>query len=103
MKNLLALVGTVVVGFALLGWYLGWYSVAVKSNPDGKYNFAGDVDSRKIADDLRSAGKKVGKVLNDETPTAPTTASTGFVGPPLPASLLPPPSNAPQTDRKSVV
>ena len=94
MKNLLAFVGLVVVGFAGLGWYLGWYNIAVKSTTDGKYNVAGDIDSRKIADDLRNAGKKVGKVLNDETPTAPTTATTSFVGPPLPASLVQgPPEN----------
>ena len=93
MKNLLALVGLVVVGFAGLGWYLGWYKLSVKSTTDGKYNVAGDVDSRKITDDVKNFGKKVGKVLNDETPAAPTTSGTSFVGPPLPASLLPPPTN----------
>jgi len=93
MKNLLALVGLAVVGFGGLGWYLGWYNLNVKSTPDGKYNVAGDVDSRKITDDVKNFGKKVGKVLNDETPATPATGNN-FVGPPLPANLLPPPSNA---------
>ena len=102
MKNLLAFVGLLVVGFGGLGWYLGWYNLSVKSTSDGKYNVAGDVDSRKITDDVKNFGKKVGKVLNDETPAAPTTAGTSFVGPPLPASLLPPPSNAAQTGGISI-
>ena len=97
MKNLLALVGLLVVGFGGLGWYLGWYNLNVKSTPDGKYNVAGDIDSRKITDDVKNFGKKVGKVLNDETPATPTTTSLSggsFVGPPLPPSLVQgPPEN----------
>ena len=95
MKNLLALVGLLVVGFGGLGWYLGWYNLAVKSTADGKYNVAGDIDSHKITDDVKNFGKKVGKVLADDTPATPTTGpGSTFVGPPLPASLLPPPDNA---------
>ena len=92
MKNLLALVGLIVVGFGGLGWYLGWYNLAVKSTPDGKYNVAGDVDSKKITDDVKNFGKKVGKVLNDETPGTPSTGSS-FVGPPLPPHMQGPPEN----------
>ena len=88
MKNLLALVGLIVVGFAGLGWYLGWYNLAVKSTPDGKYNVAGDVDSRKITDDIKNAGKKLGKVLNEETGSTPATGNN-FVGPPVPGHMQP--------------
>ena len=96
MKNLLALVGLLVVGFGGLGWYLGWYNLAVKSSADGKYNVAGDIDSKKIGDDVKNFGKKVGKVLADDTPPTPTTGpGSNFVGPPLPPGMLPPADNAP--------
>src|SRR5438067_7434707 len=35
MRNLLALIGALVVGVGGLGWYLGWYKVQVGKAPDG--------------------------------------------------------------------
>ena len=36
MRNLLALVGFIVVMFAGLGWYFNWYSFNIKASTDGK-------------------------------------------------------------------
>src|SRR5262245_1157615 len=38
MRNLLALVGLLVVGFAIVGWYCGWYTVSINREPDGNLN-----------------------------------------------------------------
>ncbi|MGL6074226.1 MAG: hypothetical protein ACRC8S_08700 [Fimbriiglobus sp.] len=83
MKNLLAFVGFVVVGFAGLGWYLGWYNLNVKTGADGKLNVSGDIDTKAITEDAKKFGQKVGKVIQNET-------DPGFVGPPSPADLKKP-------------
>ena len=93
MKNLLAFVGLVVVGFGGLGWYLGWYNLNVKSTSDGKLNVAGDIDPKKITTDVKNFGAKVGKVLNEESAPATAPAGSTFVGPPLPAHLQPRPDD----------
>jgi hypothetical protein len=81
MKNLLALVGLIVVAFGGLGWYFGWYNVILKTGTDGKVNVSADIDSKKIAEDAKKFGEKVGKVIqNDDTPS-------NFMGPQLPDSM----------------
>src|SRR4051794_8857706 len=51
MRNLLALIGLVVVGFGGIGWYLGWYHLSVAKGPEGTVEIKVDVDSKKVADD----------------------------------------------------
>ena len=57
MRNLLALIGAVVVAFVGLGWYLGWYSFALSPSGDGKQRIQVDVDTNKIAEDAKRAGQ----------------------------------------------
>jgi hypothetical protein len=94
MKNLLAFVGLLVVGFGGLGYYLDWYNIDIHKNANGKVNIAGDIDPGKIAGDVKNFGNKVGKVIGDQpAQSTPATGST-FVGPPLPASLQQRPDNS---------
>lgn len=54
MRNLLALVGLVVVLFLGLGWYLDWYSfrpAPVLTDP-GRKTYTIDINTKKITDDV---------------------------------------------------
>jgi hypothetical protein len=95
MRNLLALLGLAIVVFAGLGWYLGWYHVAVAPAADGHKKVEFDVNTSKLQTDV-SAGLDKGKQLVDSfrkdsptPPTAPAEGSKDFVGPPKPSNLPP--------------
>ena len=93
MRNLLALVGLVVVGFVGVGWYCNWYAVRVQTGTDGKLNVSADVDQRKIGRDIGAAGEKFGKFVSSATKADAPTPPTGgpqFVGPPAPQFVGPP-------------
>lgn len=58
MRNMLALLGLVVVLFLGLGWYLDWYSfrpASVITDPSRK-TYTIDINTKKITDDV---GKKI--------------------------------------------
>jgi hypothetical protein len=84
MRNLLALVGLIVVGFAGLGWYFNWYSLQVKTGTDGKVNVSGDVDLKKIKTDAGAFTDKVGQALRNAN--QPPEHPDGLMGPPMPKS-----------------
>jgi hypothetical protein len=95
VRNLLALLGLAIVLFAGLGWYLGWYHVALAPAADGHKKVEFDVDTSKLQSDV-SAGLDKGKQLVDSFRKDSTPAPEGskdFVGPPRPANL--PPTTAP--------
>ncbi len=86
MRNLLSLVGLVVVVFAGCGWYFKWYNVSVTAGTDGKQHISVDVDTRQMSKNLGEAKEKVGKLLADApTPPAGDPTRLEFVGPPAPA------------------
>ncbi len=59
MRNLLALIGAVVVLVVGLGWYLGWYTLGTEP---GKVEV--DFHTKKIADDIKKGSQSVGDLLN---------------------------------------
>ncbi len=59
MKNILALVGLLVVGFAGTGWYLGWYKLGVESGGSGHTKVNADLDTDKIKHDLQTGAKNI--------------------------------------------
>jgi hypothetical protein len=87
---MLALLGLVIVLFAGLGWYLGWYHVAVSPTADGHKKIEFDVDSSKLKDDV-STGIEKGKEFVDtfRKKDADPDAPKELVGPPKPANLTP--------------
>jgi hypothetical protein len=110
MKNLLALVGAVVVLVAGLGWYLGWYKVGV-SNGTGDVKF----DLKKVESDLKKEKETVGQFIKDHengkgVPAVPTGSipnSDGTFAPPSSPLQLPPlpspPSSTPGTVPSTIV
>jgi hypothetical protein len=91
VRNLLALLGLAIVLFAGLGWYLGWYHVALTPTPNGHKKVEFDINTSKVHDDV-SAGIDKGKQLVDSfrKDGPPAEGSKDFVGPPKPESLTPP-------------
>ncbi|OWK47404.1 hypothetical protein [Fimbriiglobus ruber] len=92
MRNLLALVGLVVVGFCGLGYYLNWYSFAVEPGLDGKQHIQVDVDTKKITTDAKTFGNRVEKVVENAQKSNGSELKTGtsdFVGPPAPIEVVP--------------
>lgn len=77
MKNLLALIGALVVGFAIGGWYLGWYQLGVTKTSDGNLHVETNVNTKKLADDSSEALKKAGAFVGDHLEKTATDAKTG--------------------------
>ncbi len=82
MRNILALIGLAVVGFAGLGWYFQWYSFASHTGLDGRTKYELDVDTKRIAEDAKTFGSKVSKAVAPEP--ASNAPAPGTVGPPAP-------------------
>lgn len=66
MRNLLALVGLLVVGFGLVGWYCGWYKLSVNKGQDGNVQIKTEVDTKKVTDDSSAFFQKVGQVIGEQ-------------------------------------
>ena len=86
MKNLLALIGLVVVVFLVGGAYFGWYSFSSRTGLDGRSQYQFDVDTNKIKDDARHAAERVGGAAAPAAKPAPALAPLppGVMGPPAP-------------------
>ena len=93
MRNILALIGLLVVGFAGVGWYCGWYTLSVKKNTDGKLQIQTEVNTNKVSDDTSGFFNTVGKVIGEQGQKGgqPTTTPVNTPGP---ASAPPPPAKA---------
>ncbi len=83
MKNLLALGAAALLGFIVVGWYLGWYHIQSVPTPTG-HEYKVDFNTPKITEDLNKGKVKLEGVLTKQ----PTTNS------PAPAPA-PTPPNAP--------
>lgn len=97
MKNLLALIGLVVVGGAGLGWHLGWYQIGSEPGESGHRKIEVDVNTQKVAEDLKKGRETVGTIVNNTVPEKKVegqTASFSFDPdvklPPLPPLPAPP-------------
>ena len=90
MRNLLALIGALVVGFGGLGWYLGWYKVHVAKAPDGNLRIETDVDTKKVGSDAQKLGQTIGEAVEKGT----QNQKAAEAGPPV---NMPGPVTAPQT------
>jgi hypothetical protein len=67
MRNILALIGTAVLVFAVLGWYFGWYQLGAEPAADGHRKVIVDVNAQKIADDVKNGEQKVSDLITNQT------------------------------------
>src|SRR4051794_4745740 len=78
MKNLLALVGLALIGFAGVGWYLDWYKFKTEATVDGHRKIDVDVNTPKISQDLKKGKEKVRDIIDKEVGSNTTTPVTIF-------------------------
>ena len=82
MRNVLALIGLLVIGVGGLGWYLGWYKIQSTPTPDGHRQIQIDLNTNKITEDVNKGKVVVRDYLNTDTPNtnpqnpAPNPANT---------------------------
>jgi hypothetical protein len=100
MRNLLALIGLLVVGFGGIGWYCGWYKLSVEKGRDGNLQIETEVKTKKVVEDSSSFFQKVGKIASDKLEkegkdARPIGAPVATPGPSTPAVPTPPAAPAP--------
>jgi hypothetical protein len=66
MRNLLALIGLVVVGFAGIGWYCGWYKLSVSRGNEGQPEIKTTVNTEKVADDSSAFFKRMEHLVTEK-------------------------------------
>ena len=65
MKNILALIGLVVVVFVGAGWYLGWYKFeSATKTSTGKTNVSIEVNTTKIGSDAKSFHERLADLMH---------------------------------------
>jgi hypothetical protein len=94
VKNLLALVGALVVGFGVTGWYLGWYNIGTQTDAQGHKHVDLQVDSSKVQHDLEEGKQELQSVIKDKT--AAVTQTPVVVSQPAPVAPAPTPPSAPR-------
>jgi hypothetical protein len=65
MKNLLALIGLVVVVAVGAGWYLGWYKIGTEPGSPGTIDV--DVNTNKIKQDLKKGRDAFGNLVDQKS------------------------------------
>lgn len=65
MKNMLAFLAAVLIGFLGVGWYLGWYTFKPVSSSGGSHSFNVNIDSAKIKSDIAKGVQKGEEKLHD--------------------------------------
>ena len=93
MRNILATIGGAVVLFLGLGWYLGWYSFAVKPSTTGSVGFEGEVKTDKMKEDAKRALDAANKATEHQD--QPKSGDANFMGPPTPSDMQRKPSGVP--------
>jgi hypothetical protein len=69
VKNLLALLGALVVAFAGVGWYLDWYKIQSSTDSAGHREVNIDLNTKKINADISKGAEKVEKVIEHKQST----------------------------------
>lgn len=90
MRNLLALLGLVVVVFFTVGYFRGWYTFNMSTGTDGKTNVNIGVDRTKVGTDFQEGVNKAGETI-DKLKTQKTDSQVQPAGGTQPAASLPGP------------
>ena len=86
MRNVLALIGLLVIGFIGLGWYMGWYKLSASRGSDGNLQITTNVDTHKVGSDSSEFFKNAAKVVGSHVEKAAQDAKTSAAPPATPGS-----------------
>jgi hypothetical protein len=75
VRNLLALIGLLVVGVGGLGWYMGWYKLSFTRTSDGNIEIKTDVDTKKVTTDGSNLLKNISSTVENKANQAAKDAS----------------------------
>ena len=67
MRNMLAFFAAMLLTIAGAGWYLGWYTVRSTPAPEGQRSVTVDINTVKIARDLRAAEERLQQELAERS------------------------------------
>jgi hypothetical protein len=67
MRNMLAFFAALLLSVAGVGWYLGWYTIHSTPAPDGQRSVTVDINTVKIARDLRAAEERIQQELTERS------------------------------------
>ena len=85
MRNTLAMLAAGALGFAGLGWYLGWFHVRSTPASNGHREINIDVDTKKIAEDvnkeIKQGSQKIDEILHPKGSTQQTVVPGGVTVP----------------------
>ncbi len=71
MRNLLALLAAVVLGFSTAGFWRGWYTVESVPAEAGRSAFRVEIDRSKVADDVGDVARRIIHTLTREKEATP--------------------------------
>jgi hypothetical protein len=94
VRNLLALLGALVVTFAGVGWYLDWYKIQSSTDSAGHREVNIDLNTKKINADISKGTEKIEKVIEHKQ----TTGTDGPAAPPNPQAVTVHPNSPQPTD-----
>ena len=63
MRNLFALLGALVVAFAVVGWYRGWYTVESEAGNSGHESVNIEINRGRINEDLHKGSERIHDAL----------------------------------------
>lgn len=66
MRNLLAFLAALTLTFAVLGWYLDWYTIRSSPSSAGQKSITVDINTQKIGEDIRKAEQKIQQKLAEK-------------------------------------
>lgn len=76
MRNMLAFLAFLLLGFLGLGWYLDWYRIDKISTGSGRSSFQIEIDRNKIGEDsrkiLKQGSEKIQEALDEHKKAADT-------------------------------
>ncbi|HEX4609828.1 MAG TPA: hypothetical protein VH092_16645 [Urbifossiella sp.] len=81
MRNMLALIGALVVGVGGAGWYLGWYQLDVTRKADGTLQVTTNVDTNRLTHDASEGAKHVGELIGAQVEKVQKEAATAPAAP----------------------
>lgn len=80
MRNLLALIGALVVVGGGVGWYMGWYKLSITREADGTLQITTNWDTNKATKDVTDGVKNISTAVENKANEANTPPPAGTPG-----------------------